>query len=108
MALLVRTTESTFERLKGLLGGSPLREGEALVLEPCNMVHTIGMRYSIDIVFADRTGVVRKVCAGVPPFRMRASLRSRYVVEMAAGEAARLGWRVGTPLAFLTSSERAA
>ena len=31
-------------RLRGLLGRSPLREGEGLMLEPCKAVHMLGMR----------------------------------------------------------------
>ena len=102
--LSLRTTESTLERMRGLLGGPALREGEAMVLDSCNMVHTVGMRYAIDIVFADRAGVIRQVCAAVPALRMRACLRAKYVVEMRAGEAARRGWQVGRQLPFLLAA----
>ena len=103
-ALSLRTTESTLERMRGLLGSPPLREGEAMVLGPCNMVHTVGMRYAIDIVFADRDGVICKVCAAVPAGRMRACLPAKYVVELRAGEAARRDWQVGRRLPFLLAA----
>jgi len=99
--LWLRTTETVFERMRGLLGSTPLAEGEALVLDACNMVHTIGMAYPIDIVFADRHGVIRKICPAVGAMRMRGCLRAKYTVEMAAHEAQRRGWMVGMTLGFL-------
>lgn len=105
--LVVRTTESSLERMRGLLGGPPLGAGEALVISPCNMVHTLGMRYPIDVVFADRAGTVLKVSADVPPMRMRACLRAAAVVELRSGEAALRGWVRGRRLPFLGLKERA-
>ena len=32
----------------------------ALVLRPCRWVHTIGMRFPVDVAFVDREGVVIK------------------------------------------------
>ena len=103
--LSLRTTTSAWERMRGLLGRAPLAADEALVIEPCNMVHTVGMRYPIDVVFADRAGRVLQVSAAVPPRRMRGCLRAARVVELRAGEAARRGWVVGTQLPFLSASK---
>lgn len=72
-----------------------------MVLESCNAVHTFGMAYPIDIVFADRHSVIRKVCKGVPRWRMRTCLAASCVVELRAGEAARRDWVVGDRLPFL-------
>jgi uncharacterized membrane protein (UPF0127 family) len=99
--LWLRTTETMLERMRGLLGSTPLAEGEAMVLDACNMVHTVGMAYPIDIVFADRQGVIRKVCPAVPAMRIRGCLRAKYTIEMAAHEAQRRGWAVGMTLGFL-------
>jgi uncharacterized membrane protein (UPF0127 family) len=93
--------------MRGLLGRPALRESEAMVISPCNMVHTIGMSYPIDVVFADRHGVVLRISPRVVPSRMRMCLRAKYVVEMKAGEAARRSWTRGTRLAFLVASKEA-
>lgn len=91
-------TESVLERMRGLLGRAPLGPGEAMVIDHCNMVHTVGMRYPIDVVFVDRAGTVLRICPAVRPGRVRACLGARQVVELAAGEAARHGLAVGRPL----------
>jgi len=46
-------------RARGLLGRDGI-EG-ALVLRPCRQVHTIGMRFPIDVAFVDGDGVVLQV-----------------------------------------------
>ena len=43
-------------RRRGLLGRDGV-EG-ALVLRPCRHVHTVGMRFPIDVAFCDADGVV--------------------------------------------------
>jgi uncharacterized membrane protein (UPF0127 family) len=91
-------TESVFERMRGLLGRAPLGPGEAMVIDACNMVHTVGMGYAIDIVFVDRAGTILRICPAVRPGRMRLCLGARQVVELAAGEAARQGLAAGQVL----------
>ena len=80
-------------RRRGLLGRDHL-EG-ALVLRPCRWVHTIGMRFAIDVAFLDDDGHVVKTMQmhrhriGVPVWRASS------VVEAEAGAFARWGLRVG-------------
>ncbi len=80
-------------RRKGLLGRDHL-EG-ALVLSPCRWVHTIGLRFPIDLAFLDDDGVVVKTMQmhqhriGVPVWR------ANLVIEAEAGAFARWGLRVG-------------
>ena len=49
------------------------------------------MRYPIDVVFLDRRGRILKVVDAVPPWRAAACWRARHTLELAAGEADRLG-----------------
>ena len=91
-------TESTLERMRGLLGRAPLGPGEAMVIDACNMVHTVGMRYPIDVVFVDRAGTILRICEAVPPLRMRVCFGARQVIELAGGEAARHGLAAGQVL----------
>jgi uncharacterized membrane protein (UPF0127 family) len=79
----VAATRAT--RRKGLLGRDGLPSGSALVLNPCNAVHTIGMRFAIDVVFVDRRGRVRKIVRNLPPWRMAMSPLSRATIEFPAG-----------------------
>jgi uncharacterized protein len=78
---------SFFARLGGLLARPRLREGQALVLAPCNSVHTLFMRYAIDVVFIDKQGRVLKLVEHLAPWRAAGCWRSHAAVELAAGEA---------------------
>lgn len=80
-------------RRRGLLGRESLAPGGALVIAPCQGVHTFGMRFPIDIVGVARDGVVVTVRTAVPRRRIVLALRAFAVVEVPAGSAASL--RVG-------------
>jgi uncharacterized membrane protein (UPF0127 family) len=56
------------KRLVGLLGRRALDPGSALWLFPSNAIHTIGMRFPIDVVMLSRNATVVKVWAGVRPY----------------------------------------
>ena len=73
------------KRTKGLLGRKGLGPGEGLWILPCEAVHTIGMQFTIDLVFLDRRHRIRKVRSNVPPWRMSACLSAHSVIELAAG-----------------------
>jgi hypothetical protein len=81
------------ERSRGLLGRDGF-EG-ALVFRKCRQVHSVGMRFVIDVAFCDSRGVVlRTTC--LRPWRMsRVVWKSALVVEAEAGAFERWGLRVG-------------
>ena len=70
-------------RARGLLGtdASWGKGSRVLVLAPCKSVHTIGMRYALDIAFVDRRGIVLRSERAVPPGRLLACRRAAYVLE---------------------------
>jgi uncharacterized membrane protein (UPF0127 family) len=84
--------------MRGLLGRSGLEAGEGLLLKPCGSVHTFFMRFPIDVVFLDRELSVVAVRPEVPPWRTAAARGAKVSLELAAGEAARLGIRPGVQL----------
>ncbi len=90
----------TLQRLRGLLGRPPLKTHEALLLRPCNQIHTFGMRYALDLVFLDREGLIVKCVAGLPPRRMAVSRRAIQVIEMPAGSLQRTGLCPGEKLSW--------
>ena len=57
---------SVAARLKGLLG-TEREEAGTLLLAPCRSIHTIGMRYAIDVAFVGETGEVLLACRDVAP-----------------------------------------
>jgi uncharacterized protein len=100
-ARLARTLEPAFgsaARRRGLLGRDGLPDGAALVIAPCNAVHTFFMRFPIDIVFAARDGRVVKVRSRVRPWRLAAALGGFATIELPAGAAERGDVRQGDRL----------
>jgi hypothetical protein len=86
----VEIAQTRSERRRGLLGRDEI-DG-ALVLRPCRQVHTFRMRFPIDVVWCADDGRVLRI-ATLPPGRIsRPVLRSRFVIEVAAGAAER--WRL--------------
>ena len=80
-------------RRRGLLGRDGI-EG-ALVLRNCRWVHTLGMRFAVDVAYLDQTGIVVKTVhmrrhrVGAPVWRARS------VVEAQEGAFGRWGLRDG-------------
>lgn len=64
----MRLAATSLERARGLLATRREdRLGEWLVLCPCRTVHTLFMRYAIDLAFIDARGTVLRVTRDVPP-----------------------------------------
>ena len=77
-------------RRRGALGRDGM-EG-VLVLRPCRQVHTLGMRFALDVAWCAADGRVLRV-ATMPPFRVsRPVVRARFVIEARSGATAR--WRL--------------
>jgi hypothetical protein len=86
--------------MRGLLGRAKLARDEALLIEPCASVHTVGMRYSLDLAFLDGEGRVCDLRRDVPPLRLAASRSARATLELAAGAADALGLELGAALVW--------
>ena len=88
-------------RLKGLIGRRGLADGEALLIRSCKGVHTVGMRFPIDVVFLDRHDKVVGIKEKMPPNRMSAIyLRASSALELPAGAVERSCTRPGDTLTF--------
>jgi uncharacterized membrane protein (UPF0127 family) len=86
IANTVYLADTPFKRMKGLLGRSNLKALEAMVIKPCNSIHTFFMRFAIDVLFVNKEDKVVKCIANMPVFRLSPIyLSSRFVVELPAG-----------------------
>ena len=94
----VSKTSNFLERMRGLLISSPLTENEGLLIAPCSSVHTIGMRYAIDLVFLDRQLTIVKTVRSLKPWRIAASNASSMVLELAADSLDKLQLTTGQQL----------
>jgi uncharacterized membrane protein (UPF0127 family) len=94
----VSKTSNFLERMLGLLISSPLTENEGLLIAPCSSVHTVGMRYAIDLVFLDKQLTIVKTVRSLKPWRMAASNASSMVLELAADSLDKLQLETGQQL----------
>jgi uncharacterized membrane protein (UPF0127 family) len=80
-------------RRRGLLG----RDGidGAFVLRPCRHVHTVKMRFAIDVAFCDAGGLVLRTVSLAPWRLSPVILRSAFVIEAEAGAFDRWRLRIG-------------
>jgi uncharacterized membrane protein (UPF0127 family) len=83
-------------RLRGLGGRRDLPPDEALLLPRCRSVHTVTMRFALDLIWIGSGGGVVRVDRVVGRFRVRACRGAVAVLECRAGEADRFlaepGW----------------
>lgn len=91
---------SIWQRLRGLIGRPRLKQGEGLLITPCNSVHTIGMRYALDLVFFDKNKRVLKCVAGLTPYRVAGALAARHALELPPGSIERAQIGVGDQLSW--------
>lgn len=86
-------------RTRGLLG----RDGidGSLVLSPASSVHTLGMRFAIDVAHLDGDHRVLRITTMLPHRLGRPVRHSRHVLEAEAGSFARWALRVGDVVDFV-------
>ena len=82
----VEVADTSFKRLKGLLGRRALEPGQGLIITPCNSIHTFFMRFPIDVVFLDKDYKVVAMAHSLPPARLFGSLlKAKQVIELPTG-----------------------
>ncbi len=90
-------------RSKGLLGREEMRRDEALWLSPCKSVHTIGMKFAIDVAFLDERGTILHVVGAMRPWRIsRVVWNANGALELHAGTLEAVGARVGDVIRWAT------
>jgi uncharacterized membrane protein (UPF0127 family) len=66
----VRVARGLPSRLLGLAHLDRERAGEGLLIPRCASVHTLGMRFPLDVCFLDEGGRAISIRAAVPPGRL--------------------------------------
>ena len=85
LATALAVADSHWTRLRGLLGLSPsdFRNGYGLWIVPCRGIHTLGMRFPIDVVYLDHSLTVIHGERDLPPWRFAPiKLRAASVLEL--------------------------
>lgn len=99
LATTVRKADSFMTRLVGLLQRKGLGPEEALWLIPSKGIHTIGMKFPIDVVFLDKHSVVLEAISGLAPYRITAvRFRGHSVLELPKGTVQKSRTEIGDQL----------
>lgn len=98
----VRLADTARTRRVGLLKHASLQQSEGLWIYPTQAIHTLGMRFPIDVLFLDRKQRVKRVYHRLVPWRLtRFVFGARSVVELAPGAIRSSGTEVGDELQFI-------
>jgi uncharacterized membrane protein (UPF0127 family) len=88
-------------RLRGLLGRSSLGEEEGLILVGEKSIHTLFMKFPIDIAYIDKGHKIIRIDENMVPYRLGPFVtQSAYVLEMSIGTIAKTATEVGDQLSF--------
>ena len=91
-----------FSSLIGLMGRRRFHRGEGLWITPCQSIHTLWMRFSIDALFLDKDGTIVHLVENMKPFRAsRHVARARGVLELPAETVHLSGTCLGDRVQFL-------
>lgn len=90
--------DTALTRARGLLGRPHLQVNQGLVITPCSSIHTFGMQYDLDIVFVDSADRIVKLISHLGKRRLAMSLRSKWTLELRAGEIQRLNLMIADEL----------
>jgi uncharacterized protein len=97
IARRVRLATSFSSRCIGLLRNGSLSVQDGLLLSPARSIHTLGMRFVIDVVFLSRRMQVLGLAPSVQPWRFRRAPRGTLrVLELAAGQIEASGLEIGS------------
>ncbi len=79
----LKIADNFFSRFMGLMGTKELREGEGLLIMPCNGIHMFWMRYSIDAVFLNQNYEIVHLERGIRPWKVSPIIKNaRMVLEV--------------------------
>lgn len=94
--------DNFFKRLKGLMFTKELSSQSALLISPCNEIHTYFMNYSIDVLYLDINDKIVAVDENMKPRRIGKYRKFCVkVVEIQAGMIQQTGTKVGQTVQFL-------
>ena len=94
-----RVANNYWTRLRGLIGVRHLPDGDGMAIIPCSGVHCMFMSVPIDVVYVTKEDCVAAIDHNMKPWAIGKPRKGvRYVLELPAGKAARIGLQVGDQL----------
>ena len=83
-------------RMRGLIGRASLQPNEGLLLLGTRAIHTVGMRFPIDVLFLNEDGWIIHSIHALKPFRFSPYVKNAtMVIELPSGVLRETGTQVG-------------
>jgi len=105
LATDLRLAATHWSRFRGLMGrgAEGFGAGKALWIVPCHGVHTLAMRFPIDVLYLDRNKVVVHLEQGLKPWRVApVRMAATSVLELPEGTLRSTGTLIGDELNIAT------
>jgi uncharacterized membrane protein (UPF0127 family) len=109
LATALAVADTHWTRLRGLLGtpSGDFRNGYGLWIVPCHGVHTLGMGFSIDVVYLDRGNTIIHIQRDLRPWRFAPVRRlAASVLELPCQTAAETRTEVGDKIEITMGEDR--
>ena len=102
----VGVANTSWRRLRGLLGRLSLRNDEGLWVIPSKSIHTVGLFFPIDVVYLDESYRVVHLIESLSPFRIAPiRIRCASVLELPTRSIYNSNTQIGDQLKILTSEQ---
>lgn len=97
----VEVANTFVKRFMGLMYRKSLGEDEGLLLEPCNQIHTFGMKFVIDTITISSDNRIRHMDEKVEPGKVRPMVKDgKKVLELTSGTIEKYGLELGDIVEF--------
>jgi uncharacterized protein len=85
LGLHVTVADTVYARLRGFIGKLKLNSDEGLWVVPSKVIHTVGLRFPLDLLYLDAEFQVIHVVEYLPSFRIAPlKIRAKSVLELPA------------------------
>jgi len=109
LATRLEVADGHWSRLRGLIGtdSAEFQDGRGLWITPCRGVHTLWMRFPIDVLYLSRDQVVLHLETALPPWRFAPiRLEATSVLELPSSTVQTTGTCVGDHIEIGRNAER--
>ena len=94
--------KTPLKRMVGLLSRKQFEQGQALIIKPCNSIHTFFMHFAIDVIFVDSRNRITKIIRSMQPFRLSGIyLNALFSIELPAGTLKKTSTQTGDYIAII-------
>ncbi len=100
----IEVADTSWPRMRGLLGRKGIDAGGGLWIRPCSGVHMLFMTFPIDVVGLDKHLRVVKLWPRLAPWRITSiSLKMASAIELPAGHISRYGIQIGDQFSWTSN-----